>query len=308
MEFVNQRTAYGNTLVELGKTNDKIVVLDADLAASTMGILFEREFPERHFEMGIAEANMTSVGAGLALAGFIPFVGSFAAFASGRAYDQIRQTVSIGKLNIRICGSSAGLSDFGDGATHQSVEDIALMRAVPNMTVISPADARETVKAIRAMVDYQGPCYLRLNRNDMPNVTPVDGEFVIGEPVVLRDGSDVVVFATGIMVSKALEAAEFLAGKLSVKVVNIHTIKPLDREKICALARGCKGVVTAEEHSVIGGLGSAIAEALRMERLPIEFVGICDVFGCSAHEYGELLACYGLTSASIADAAKKVAE
>ena len=171
MSDTNQRMVYGNTLVELGRQDQRIVVLDADLGGSTMGKLFEAEFPERHFEMGIAEANMTSVAAGLAQTGKIPFTNSFAVFAGGRAYDQIRQTIAIGKLNVKICGSSSGLSDFGDGATHQCVEDMAIFRAVPNMTVICPADANETREAVKAIAQMKGPCYLRLNRNDYPNVT-----------------------------------------------------------------------------------------------------------------------------------------
>lgn len=180
MSYVNQRIAYGKTLVELGHKNPNIVVLDADLGGSTMGKMFEQEFPDRHYEMGIAEANMTSVAAGLAQAGKIPFTNSFAVFAAGRAYDQIRQTICIGKLNVKICGSSAGMSDFGDGATHQSVEDVAIMRAIPNMTVLCPADANETVEATKAMAAMQGPCYMRLNRNDLPNVTEEGKPFVIG--------------------------------------------------------------------------------------------------------------------------------
>ncbi len=172
MGYTNQRLAYGNTLVELGKKDERIVVLDADLGGSTMGKLFEQAYPERHFEMGIAEADMTSVAAGLAQTGFIPFTNSFAVFSGGRAFDQIRQTIAIGKLNVKICGSSSGLSDFGDGATHQCVEDMAIFRAVPNMTVLCPADANETIAAVKAMIAHQGPCYIRLNRNDYENSTP----------------------------------------------------------------------------------------------------------------------------------------
>jgi len=306
MGYTNQRIAYGNTLVELGKENKDIVVLDADLGGSTMGKLFEQAYPERHFEVGIAEANMLSIAAGLAVTGKIPFANSFAVFASGRAFDQIRQTIAIGKLNVKVVGSSAGLSDFGDGATHQSVEDMAIMRAIPNLVVISPADANETVEATKAIAEYHGPVYMRLNRNDYDNVTPEGKPFKIGEPTVLKEGSDVVVFATGYTVGLALEAAKALENEISVKVVNVSTIKPINEARIVELAKDCKGVVTAEEHSVIGGLGSAVAEALCKSGKPIEFVGIKDTFGRSALNYQELLDYYGITSDNIVNAVRKI--
>lgn len=307
MAYTNQRIAYGETLVELGKENKNIVVLDADLGASTMGKLFEAAYPERHFEMGIAEANMTSVAAGLALTGKIPFTNSFAVFAGGRAYDQIRQTISIGKLNVKICGSSSGLSDFGDGATHQAVEDLAIMRAIPNMTVICPADANETVQAVKAMVNIDGPCYIRLNRNDYENVTDENKAFELGMPTVMRDGNEIVVFATGIMVGIAMKAAEELSDRISVKVVNVSTIKPMNKEAIINLVKGCKAVVTAEEHSVVGGLGSAISEVLCKECIPVEYVGIQDTFGMSAHNYKELLDYFGLNTDGVKRAIEKMA-
>ena len=303
MSYNNQRIAYGNTLVELGGENKDIVVLDADLGGSTMGKLFEEAYPDRHFEMGIAEANMTSVAAGLAQTGKIPFTNSFAVFAGGRAYDQIRQTIAIGKLNVKICGSSSGMSDFGDGATHQAVEDIAIMRAIPNMTVICPADANETAEAVKAMVEYQGPCYLRLNRNDYDNVTEEGKKFEIGMPSILKEGKDVVIFATGYMAGLALKAAEELENKVSVKVVNVSTIKPLNKEVIIQMVRGARGVITAEEHSVVGGLGGAIAEALCKEYKPIECIGVNDEFGCSAHCYQDVLTYHGLTKEHIMEAA-----
>ena len=307
MSYTNQRLAYGNTLAELGETDDRIVVLDADLGASTMGNIFEKRFPERHFEMGIAEANMTSVAAGLAQTGKIPFTNSFAVFSGGRAFDQIRQTIAIGKLNVKICGSSSGLSDFGDGATHQCVEDLAVFRALPNMTVLCPADANEPAEAVKAMVEMQGPCYIRLNRNDYPNVTKEGAKFEIGIPSVLREGSDVAVFATGYMVGLSLEAAQELAEEISVKVINVSTIKPMDREIIAGLAKDCRAVVTAEEHNVVGGMGSAVAESLCKECKPIEFVGIQDTFGCSAHSYQDVLAYHGLTKETIIEAIRKMA-
>ena len=301
-EYINQRIAYGNTLVELGKTNPNIVVLDADLGASTMGSLFEAEFPNRHFEIGIAEANMISISAGLALTGKIPFANSFAVFASGRTYDQIRQSVAIPHLNVKIVGSSAGLSDFGDGATHQMVEDIAIMRALPNMTIISPADANETVEAVKAIAEYNGPVYLRLGRTDYPNVTESGKPFKIGEPTVLKDGSDIAIFATGYMVSVALEAAKELEGKISVKVINISTIKPLDSQKIVDLTKNCKAVLCAEEHNVMGGLGSAILEVMSLNPKPTELFGIKDTYGRSAQSYEELLGYMGLTKESMVKA------
>lgn len=305
MSYTNQRLAYGNTLVELGKTNQNIVVLDADLGGSTMGKLFEAAYPDRHFEMGIAEANMTSVAAGLAQTGKIPFTNSFAVFAAGRAYDQIRQTIAIGKLNVKICGSSSGMSDFGDGATHQCVEDMAIMRAIPNMTVLCPADANETVEAVKAMVELDGPCYIRLNRNDYENVTPEGKKFEIGVPSVLTEGDEIVVFATGIMTAKAKKAAELL-DDISVKVVNVSTIKPMNEEAILALVKDAKAVVTAEEHSVIGGLGSAIAQVLAKSGKPIEFVGVKDTFGSSGHCYDDVMNYYGLTEEAVADAVRKM--
>jgi transketolase len=308
MSTKSQRVAYGETLVELGKEDRNIVVLEADLGKSTMSCLFQNEFPERYFEMGIAEQNMTSTAAGLALAGKVPFINSFAVFTSGRAYDQIRQTISIAKLNVKICGSSSGLSDFGDGSTHQAVEDATIMRAIPNMTVLIPVDAVETRKMVRAAVQYEGPVYLRINRNDLPILTNEDSRFEIGRIYTIREGKDIVIFANGVMVSKALEAAQELEKNgVSAKVINVPTLKPLDESAIKEAVKGYKAVVTAEEHSVIGGLGSAIAEALRGEtNLPIEFVGIKDAFGTSAHNYDELLEYYGLTSKAIEEAVLKL--
>jgi transketolase len=302
MSYDNQRTAFGNTLVALGAENPNIVVLEADLGKSTMSNMFQEAYPDRYFEMGIAEANMTSVAAGLALSGKIAFTNSFAVFVAGRAYDQIRQTIAIGRLNVKICGSSAGCSDFGDGATHQSVEDIAIMSAIPNMTVLSPVDANETAKAVRAMAAFEGPCYLRVSRTPYDNITPEDAPFEIGVPTVLKEGSDVALFATGYMCVKALEAARLLEDKISVKVINVSTIKPLNDSLIVRLAGSCKAIVTAEEHSLIGGLGSAIARAVRHLGKPLEHVGISDEFGCSAHSYEEIMGHLGLTVQSIRDA------
>lgn len=308
MSYTNQRIAYGNTLVELGKKDERIVVLDADLGGSTMGKMFEEKFPSRHFEMGIAEADMTSVAAGLAQTGLVPFTNSFAVFSGGRAYDQIRQTIAIGKLNVKICGSSSGLSDFGDGATHQCIEDMAIFRSVPNMTVICPADANETVEAVKAMVEMEGPCYIRLNRNDYPNVTNEGEKFEIGVPKIIRDGKDVAVVATGYMVGLAKQAAENLRNRISVKVINLSTIKPIKQDILLEQIKECKGIVTVEEHNVKGGMGSAVAEILCKECKPIEFVGIQDTFGCSAHSYQDVLEYHGLTVEKIEEAIIKIAE
>jgi transketolase len=292
----NPREVYGRTLVELGRENPNIVVLEADLGKSTMTCYFEQEFPERFFEMGIAEANMTSFAAGLSLAGKIPFTNSFAVFAAGRAYDQIRQGVCIPALKVRIVGSSCGLSDFGDGSTHQSIEDVAIMRAIPNMTVLAPADGNETRTMTRAIVDYPGPVYMRIPRHDLPDVMPANEPFVAGKPYVLRDGRDVVVFANGSMAGTALGAADQLAGKgISLRVVNVSSIKPADHAALSQLAQGMKGVVTAEEHSLIGGLSSLIQEVLQGQPVRMKAIGIADSFGQSAHSYEDLLQAYGLT-------------
>ncbi|MCL2397730.1 MAG: transketolase family protein [Defluviitaleaceae bacterium] len=306
MDVKSQRIAYGEALVELGTEHEGIVVLEADLGKSTMSFMFEEKFPCRYFEMGIAEANMISVATGLSLAGKVPFCSTFAVFATGRAYDQIR-VGAIAGLNFNICGSSCGLSDFGDGSTHQSVEDIAIMRAIPGMTVLSPADAHQTKKMVRAMADHPGPCYIRVNRSDLPILTESVGEYKIGQIDVLRDGAEshVVIFATGIMVSMALEAAEKLAETgIAATVANVGTIKPLDKAAVLALAAKAELVVTAEEHSIVGGLGSAISETLQGNLTrPIRYVGIDDQFGTSALTYDELLVHYGLTVENIVEAA-----
>ena len=306
-ELKSSRQAYGETLRELGKTCKNIVVLEADLGKSTMSDLFRVEHPARYFQVGIAEQNMTSMAAGFALAGKIAFVHSFAVFATGRAYDQIRSAVCIPALNVKVCGSSAGLSDYGDGKTHQSIDDIALMRVLPHMTVLSPVDAVETAQMVKAMCENKGPCYIRINRNDLPVYTSPDEEYHIGRVKQIREGVDAVVFATGVMVSQAVEAAENLEKeKISVRVVNVSTIKPLDVKALKECCAGVKGVVTSEEHSVYGGLGSAICEALSSERLPVEIHGINDSFGYSAENYGVLLEKYGLTPEGVAEKVKKV--
>ena len=304
MKMSNQRTVYGQTLVELGKENKRIVVLEADLGKSTQSYAFSQEFPERYFEMGIAEADMTSFAAGLSLTGKIPFTNSFAVFAAGRAYDQIRQGIAIPKLNVKIVGSSAGMSDFGDGATHQSVEDVAIMRAIPNMTVLVPADAPQLKAMVKWMVDYDGPVYLRVSRNDLPEVTGEHPDPIT--PAVLREGTDAAVVACGIMVAPALEAAEKLAAEgISVRVINVPCMKPFADEKVKELLAGVKKIVAAEEHSYIGGLSQALAWALRGDGRSLETVSIPDVFGQSASNPQELLVHYGLTADHIAEKMKE---
>jgi transketolase len=262
------RRAYGEMLVELGEEDERIVVLEADLGKSTMSYLFQEKFPERYFEMGISEQNMTSFAAGLATADKIAFTNSFAVFAAGRSYDQIRQGICTANLNVKINGSSAGLSDFGDGATHQAIEDIAIMRAIPNMTVLVPVDANETRKIVRAAAKHEGPVYLRICRTLMPDIFPEDMEFEIGKPSVIQEGKDIVVFACGVMVYKALLAAQELEKEgISLRIVNVSSLKPLDENAIIALAKDVKGIITAEEHSVIGGLTSVITYILRGEYL-----------------------------------------
>ena len=309
MSKMNMRKAYGEALLELGRSNEKIVALEADLGKSTMSCMFGGEFPERYFQMGIAEANMISTAAGLALTGHVAYASTFAVFASGRPYDQIRSSVAIPRLNVKICGSSAGLSDFGDGKTHQSVDDITLMRVLPNMKVFSPADYWETRKIVKAMAEIDGPCYIRVNRNDVPVVTDEADPFVVGKVRQMRDGKDVVIFATGFMVYQSLEAAKLLEAEgISAKVINVSTIKPLDCEGMWAAAKGMKAAVIVEEASVFGGLGSAVCEALAEgpddSRIKALRMGIQDCFGTSAQHYEELLEAYHLTPADIAAKAK----
>lgn len=304
MGMSNMRKAYGQALLELGRSNSKVVALEADLGKSTMSNMFGAEFPERYFQMGIAEANMISAAAGLALTGHVAFASTFAVFASGRPYDQIRSSVAIPRLNVKICGSSAGLSDYGDGKTHQSIDDITIMRVLPNMKVFSPADAIETAKIVKAMAEIDGPCYIRVNRNDVPEVTNPDEPFEFGKVKTLREGKDAVVFATGYMVYQALEAAKILEKEgVSVKVVNVATIKPFDVEGAQAAAAGMKAAVTVEEANIYGGLGSAVCEALcagpAESRIPVSVMGVQDTFGTSAQKYDELLVHYHLMPADI---------
>lgn len=305
MKTSNQRAVYGKTLVELGAINPRLVVLEADLGNSTQSIHFQRAYPERYFEMGIAEANMTSFAAGLSLTGKIPVTNSFAVFAAGRAYDQIRQGVSIPALNVKIVGSSAGFSDFGDGATHQSIDDIAIMRAIPNMTVLVPADGPQTAAMVRWMIDYDGPVYLRISRNDLPEVTGENTDPI--RPALLRDGSDVGLVACGVLVSQALQAAEMLMEKgISARVINVPRLKPFPDAEILELLQGVRAIVSCEEHSVIGGMSQALSWALRGDARPLNAVAVPDVFGQSAYSYEELLNYYHLSAKDIACCAEKL--
>ena len=301
------RKTYGETLVELGKDNKAIVLMEADLGNSTMSSLFAAAYPERYFQMGIAEQNMASTAAGLSLTGKIPFINSFAVFASGRAYDQIRSSITIADLNVKICGSSAGLSDYGDGKTHQSIDDIALMQVLPHMTVLSPCDAVETEQMVKAMVAHTGPVYIRINRNDLPVVSDPAAEYHIGKMTEVVGGTDAVIFATGVMVQQSMAAAELLKAEgVSVRVVNVSTIKPLDKDALLGYCEGVRGVVTAEEHSTIGGLGSVVCQALSKSKLPVEMLGVDDRYGTSAENYDILLRHYGLEPKDVAQKVRDV--
>ncbi len=299
------REGYGQALAELGEKHADLVVLDADLAEATKTIMFKKKFPERFFDCGIAEGNMISVAAGLAAAGKIPFASSFAMFAAGRAFEQIRNTIGYPHLNVKIGATHAGITVGEDGATHQCLEDFALMRSIPGMTVISPVDAVEARAAVEAAVKYQGPVYLRFGRYAVPTLLDESYKFELGKGVVMADGSDVTIFANGLLVSMALEAAGLLkADGISARVVNIHTIKPIDRELVIACAKETGAVVTAEEHNIIGGLGSAVCEVLSEScPVPVLRVGVEDQFGRSG-KVPPLLELYGLTPANIAAKAK----
>ncbi|AQM59421.1 transketolase [Clostridium baratii] len=301
------REAYGKALKDLASTNENIVVLDADLSKSTKTADFKSVAPERFFNMGIAEGNMMGVAAGLSTCGKIPFVSTFAMFAAGRAFEQIRNSICYPKLNVKVCATHAGLTVGEDGASHQAIEDISLMRSIPNMTVINPADAIETDAVIKAIAEMEGPCYVRLGRLAVNNVNDAATyKFELGKGITLKEGNDVTLVATGIMVEAALEAAEMLAKEgINARVINIHTIKPIDREILVNAAKETGAIVTAEEHNVIGGLGSAVAEVLTEEcPVPVLKVGVQDTFGESGKP-NELLEAYGLTANNIVEKAKK---
>ena len=299
-EKIATREAYGKALVELGEQNKNVVVLDADLAGATMTKFFKAAHPDRFFDCGIAEANMMNIGAGLSTMGLIPFCSTFAMFGAGRAYEQIRNSIAYPKFNVKICCSHAGVSVGEDGGSHQSIEDIGLMRLIPGMTVIVPADANEARKATFALAEFQGPAYMRLARLATP-VFEEDSPFEIGKANVLRDGKDVAVFACGLMVNEALEAAKLLsADGIEISVINVHTIKPIDAACVTEYAQKCGNVVTVEEHSVIGGLGDAVADVL-MGKVCCKFrkIGVNDQFGQSG-KAADVLREYGLTADQIA--------
>lgn len=304
---VATREAYGEALAQLGRENPEIVVLDADLSKSTKTYDFGKEFPERFFNMGVAEQNMVGTAAGLAAAGKIPFCSSFAVFASGRAFEQVRNSVAYSSLNVKIAATHAGITVGEDGGSHQSVEDIAIMRVLPNMTVFVPADAVETAAVVRAAAAMNGPVYIRLGRLGVPVLHGQEFRFEPGKAVRLREGRDATIIAAGIMVFAALEAAEILAGEgTRVQVLDMHTIKPLDIEAVVGAARDTGALVTAEEHSVIGGLGGAVAEVV-VENCPVPMrrVGLPDKFGESGSP-AELLEKYGLTAGDLVLAVKDV--
>ena len=301
------RDAYGKALVELGGINDKIVVLDADLAAATKTGMFKKAYPDRFFDSGIAESNMMGVASGLAATGYTVFASTFAMFAAGRAYEQVRNSIAYPHLNVKIGATHAGISVGEDGASHQCCEDIALMRVIPGMVIINPADDIEARAAVFAAAEYEGPVYMRFGRLAVPRIFDESYKFELGKAVTLREGSDVTIIATGLMVNEAIEAAKALADEgISAEVINIHTIKPLDKEAVIRSAAKTGAVVTAEEHSIIGGLGGAVAEALCESGKPVPVVrlGVNDVFGRSGPAV-ELLHIYGLDAQNIVAKAKQ---
>lgn len=303
----SQRIAFGETLLELGREHEEIVALGADLSSSTKTSIFAKEFPERFFNCGIAEQNMMGVAAGLAIEGKIPFPSTFAVFATGRVYDQIRQSIAYPKLNVKIVATHAGITVGGDGASHQINEDIALMAVLPNMTVIVPVDAVETRKAIEAVLEVNGPTYIRLSRTDVPTITSEEDPFQVGRASILKDGEDVLIIGTGLMVSRCLMAADMLRKTdIDAAVVNLSTIKPLDLDTLFSLARKTGSVITAEEHTIALGVGSLVASALS-EHLPVPIrrIGIPDVFTESG-DSEELMKAFGLTAERVAEVAREI--
>ena len=297
------RDSYGNALVEIGRESDKLIVLDADLAAATKTGVFKKEYPDRHIDCGIAEANMTGIAAGLSTCGYVPFVSTFAMFAAGRSFEQVRNSIGYPHLNVKIGATHAGISVGEDGATHQCNEDIALMRTIPGMVVINPSDDVEARAAVHAAFEYDGPVYLRFGRLAVPVINDESTyKFELGKGVELRDGKDCTIIATGLCVSEALKAAELLAGKgIDAQIINIHTIKPLDEEIVLAAAEKTDRIFTVEEHSVIGGLGDAVASVLAEKRpTKLTKIGVNDVFGESGPAV-ELLHKYKLDAEGIAE-------
>ncbi len=303
------RDAYGQALVDLGAKYSNLLVLDADLAAATKTGLFQKAYPDRFFNCGIAEANMMSVAAGLASCGNIVFASSFAMFAAARAFEQVRNSICNPHLNVKIGASHAGISVGEDGASHQCCEDIGLMRTLPGMTIINPADAVEAYAAVCAAAKYQGPVYMRFGRLPVPVIFSSDYRFQWGKGVLLQEGTDVTIIATGLLVERAIAAAEQLQNQgIRARLINLHTIKPIDRDIIAAAARETGAIVTAEEHNIIGGLGSAVAEVVAETcPVPVLRVGVEDVFGCSGPAL-ELLELFGLNAQHIVEKAKQAME
>jgi len=306
-EKKDTRSGFGAGLSVLGKTNPNVVALCADLTTSLKMDDFKKDHPERFFQVGIAEANMIGIAAGMTIGGKIPFTGTFANFSTGRVYDQIRQSVAYSDKNVKICASHAGLTLGEDGATHQILEDIGLMKMLPGMTVINPCDFNQTKAATIAIADHKGPVYLRFGRPAVPNFTPADQKFEIGKAIMLNEGTDVTIFATGHLVWKAIEAGEQLAAQgINAEIINIHTIKPLDAKAVIDSAKKTRCVVTAEEHQMNGGLGDSIAQLLSRELpTPLEMVAVNDSFGESGTP-DQLMTKYGLDTVNIVEAVKKV--
>lgn len=299
------RQGWADALIQLGETHPNVVVLDADLAKSTLTIQFQKKYPTRFYDMGISEQDMLGTAAGLSLVGKIPFVCTYGVFVAGRAWDQIRTTICYSNCNVKIAGAHGGISVGPDGATHQALEEIAIMRVLPNMTVIAPADYYETKKAVLSMADYPGPCYIRFGREKVPVVTDAKTPFEIGKANIMKEGEDVAIIACGIMVYEALQAAQQLEQEgIHAKIINMHTIKPMDVHAVrSAIATGA--IVTAEEHQLYGGLGSAVAEyVIQNNPIPMEMVGIKDAFGESGKPE-ELMKAYGITAENIYTAAHK---
>ena len=307
MEMKDTRSGFGAGLTELGKTNSKVVALCADLTGSLKMNEFQNNHPERFFQVGIAEANMMGIAAGMTIGGKIPFTGTFANFSTSRVYDQIRQSIAYSNKNVKICASHAGVTLGEDGATHQVLEDIGMMKMLPHMTVINPCDFNQTKAATLAIAEHMGPVYLRFGRPKVPNFTDENQKFEIGKAVNLKDGNDVSIFATGHLVWEALEAAKILNElNINAEIINIHTIKPLDKDAVIKSVSKTRCVVTAEEHMLNGGLGDSIAQLLSREMpLPLEMVGVNDTFGESGKPR-QLMEKYGLTSSDIVNAVKKV--
>lgn len=306
MAKIATREAYGKALQQLAEINKNVVVLDADLSKSTKTAEFKKVAPEKFINVGIAEQDLMGVAAGLSLTGKVPFASSFAMFAAGRAYEIIRNSIAYPKLNVKIAATHAGLTVGEDGASHQCVEDISLMRTIPNMVVINPCDAEEARQAVIAAAEYDGPVYLRLGRSGVEEINTSEYKFEIGKGVTLREGKDATIVATGIMVEKALLAADILKEEnIDARVINIHTIKPIDKELIMKAAKETKCIVTAEEHNIIGGLGSAVLEAIEENPVPVKRIGVRDTFGESGKP-ADLLEKYGLTEKEIAQAIKEL--